>query len=973
MDARRVRGWWQRPLPRWAEVVLLVLVLAVAAGFRLYLVGEAPPGPHYDESAAGLDALDVLAGRHTVFSPRSYGREMLFVYVAAPFIAWLGPTRLALRLPIALVGVLTVLSTYLLARELFLTRDRRRAQWTGLLAASFLALSFWHLALNHLSFRANYLPLTETLCFFFLWRAVRTRRLGAYAASGFFLGLSLHTYTSARFLPLVLVLFFAILLLIREGRRWVLSRWRRWFLLAGVALVVAAPLLLYFVTHPDAFLLRAKGVSILSPQLNQGDVLGLVARSVWGNLGLFGWRGDPNWLYNLPGRPGLDPVQALLFWGGLGLCLARWRRPRYLFLPAWWSVMLLPSILAPDPIPHSLRAIATLPAASIVAALALVEAGSFLARRLRRLRGAVPLALGICVVAYLGWTGYGTWHSYFDLWLPREEVYYAYYGQMADLAGQINRDTDREAVYVFPVNYDRRGEDYREYTLELLHDGPVPFRYIVVDDATVAGDLTDICRGKRRVHLVVWTHGVHVDADPRQVLPFFLERAGRQTKARAFRGYRIVSYELPSSQVTFESPDWVSMDANLGGQLSLRGEAHAPEAASGEPAWVALRWQAASQIGTDYKASLRLLDAEGHLVGQSDLMLLSNEHRATSGWTPGRPATTYHLLPSLPATLPGAYRVELVVYDPETWRPLAVLDEAGAPTGQSLDLGGIEIGRPEQPGAVEPETALAGGDLAPGLSLMGYHLGRDRFSPGETMHLALYWHALDSIPNNYVVELRLVDGTGQVAAGWAETPSYPTSAWRAGDRWRDWHALRLAPDTPSDTYQLVVRLAGAGSGREALLTRIEIEGRPRRFEVPAIEHPQATRLGEAIRFLGFDLGEREVRAGETLRLTLYWQALAETDTSYTVFTHLLGAESRIWGQQDQVPAGGAAPTTGWVPGEVLVDAYEIPVRADAPPGEYALEVGMYELTTAQRLPVYDPAGQPLGDHVLLDVGLTVLP
>ena len=80
----------------------------------------------------------------------------------------------AIRLPIALIGVLTVLATYLLVRELFDEEDRRQAQWTALLAALFLALSFWHMVLNHLSFRANYLPLTEVLCFLFLWRAVRT-------------------------------------------------------------------------------------------------------------------------------------------------------------------------------------------------------------------------------------------------------------------------------------------------------------------------------------------------------------------------------------------------------------------------------------------------------------------------------------------------------------------------------------------------------------------------------------------------------------------------------------------------------------------------------------------------------------------------------------------------------------------------------------------------------------------------------
>jgi hypothetical protein len=53
-----------------------------------------------------------------------------------------------------------------------------------------------------------------------------------------------------------------------------------------------------------------------------------------------------------------------------------------------------------------------------------------------------------------------------------------------------------------------------------------------------------------------------------------------------------------------------------------------------------------------------------------------------------------------------------------------------------------------------------------------------------------------------------------------------------------------------------------------------------------------------------------------------------------------------------------------VPGEIVVDEFEIPVAADAAPGPYVIEVGMYDPLTMQRLPVLDPTGA-LGDRVLL--------
>ena len=138
------------------------------------------------------------------------------------------------------------------------------------------------------------------------------------------------------------------------------------------------------------------------------------------------------------------------------------------------------------------------------------------------------------------------------------------------------------------------------------------------------------------------------------------------------------------------------------------------------------------------------------------------------------------------------------------------------------------------------------------------------------------------------------------------------------------------------------------------------------FSVPEIQHPMEIRLGEAVLLLGYDLAADELAPGESIQLTLYWQALHEMQTSYTVFTHLLDAEDQIWGQMDSIPSSGDAPTTSWVTGEVITDPYEIMVDADATPGPYAIEIGMYEAETGRRLPVYDADREaPEGDRILL--------
>jgi hypothetical protein len=60
---------------------------------------------------------------------------------------------------------------------------------------------------------------------------------------------------------------------------------------------------------------------------------------------------------------------------------------------------------------------------------------------------------------------------------------------------------------------------------------------------------------------------------------------------------------------------------------------------------------------------------------------------------------------------------------------------------------------------------------------------------------------------------------------------------------------------------------------------------------------------------------------------------------------------------DHPPKNGAAPTSTWQTGELLVDPYAIPIRPDAPAGPARLMVGMYDPATGDRLPATGPADE----------------
>jgi hypothetical protein len=135
------------------------------------------------------------------------------------------------------------------------------------------------------------------------------------------------------------------------------------------------------------------------------------------------------------------------------------------------------------------------------------------------------------------------------------------------------------------------------------------------------------------------------------------------------------------------------------------------------------------------------------------------------------------------------------------------------------------------------------------------------------------------------------------------------------------------------------------------LGSVTVEETDRAFEAPSMSHRVGVRLGDRVELLGYDLSADPVVSGETFVLTLYWRALSEMHTDYTVFTHLLAPDGSMTGQRDRQPVDGTYPTSLWVPGEVIRDVYEIPVRADAPEGEHRLEVGLYVSATGTRLSV----------------------
>jgi hypothetical protein len=141
-------------------------------------------------------------------------------------------------------------------------------------------------------------------------------------------------------------------------------------------------------------------------------------------------------------------------------------------------------------------------------------------------------------------------------------------------------------------------------------------------------------------------------------------------------------------------------------------------------------------------------------------------------------------------------------------------------------------------------------------------------------------------------------------------------------------------------------------------------------QVPGAQHPQRANFGGHIELLGYDLPSVEVESGQVLPMTLYWQATTPVPHNYQVFAHLTNPATTLWGQSDKLNPGDF-PSTRWPLDRFVWDDHRLRVLPGTPPGEYRLAVGLYDLGSGQRAPVFAETGQIVGDSVVLDTVVRV--
>lgn len=372
--------------------IILFFIVLVAAILRLWNLGVTPPSPDWDEAALGYNAYSILLtgkdeyGTSFPLSLRSFDdyKPPLYVYLTVPSVAAFGLSLWSTRLPSALMGILAVLSTYFLVRELFKKNDN-----LPLMAAALLAISPWHIQFSRIAFEAN-IGITLNIFGAYLLLKGKTSSF-ALSLSAFLFGLSLYAYHSERIFVPLFVLLIAILF---WKELW--TNKRRVITACIIGILTIVPLVMVF-TNPKT-LMRLQGTSSLSDQtallsdsvqlladdIKAGNKIGMLfdnRRIVWVKTVLDGYLSHFSfkWLFlngDLPRHhaPDMGLLYLIelpfLLWGMSGV----WKKGGKIaiLLFGWMIIAPIPASVTTG-LPHAIRTLVFLPVFQIFTAYGIYE------------------------------------------------------------------------------------------------------------------------------------------------------------------------------------------------------------------------------------------------------------------------------------------------------------------------------------------------------------------------------------------------------------------------------------------------------------------------------------------------------------------------------------------------------------------------------------------------------------------------
>jgi len=678
-----------KPLGPRQERWLMVGILLIAAFFRFHAPDAVPPGPSHDE----LRMMDlgelIVQGQRPIHWKISYSAEPLYMYLLALVMPVWGFTPFGARLVTRFTGLLLIPVMHRLTRRLF-------GRHIALFTSGVVAVTWWPVFFSRVALRGITLPLVFTAAVICLWRGLdlgggasrgagRRPRWGWLVAAGVLMGSTWYTFTAARGLVILLPVLLIYLGLL--GALSLQGLWRAALLTLGVAALVIAPFVYEMQVHPGVPETRLDQLGGIIDRLMVGDLLPF-ARQAVRSLGLFAVTGDPNWRYNLAGRPVLGPALGLLAMLGVLLSIIRWQQARYFVLVTWLLLGLAPSMLTPDA-PSFVRGIGALPAALVFPAIGAAAVWRWiLSRAGRGRRGLVALLFALLLLL----NAMSTFRSLFVTWPAQPEVQDIYQAALTEAFRDLNRSNVEGALWISEPFPDDR---HLLLSKRVLHRETLDPHWFNADRALILPSPD----GPRRYLLPRFV-------EPDQVLfqrwmedaVVIMEGRTPSSGQSAYRVYQVEGgpwVERELSRLTAQSTtslepggaSAVSLPARFGDTITLLGyELVDDRLTVGQQLHLTVYWQVDGPVFQPLASFAHLLDRQNTIVGQYDGFDVPPWQ-----WEPDAVVGQVYRFPVSEGAQPGAHWLEVGLYDAQTQERLPVVDREGGTLGDRLVLEAVTV------------------------------------------------------------------------------------------------------------------------------------------------------------------------------------------------------------------------------------------------------------------------------------------
>ena len=198
--------------------ILAIVVLFFGCFIRLIYIDKYPVGLNQDEASSAYEAWSILnfgIDRNGQSFPVQFiswgsGQNVLYSYLMLPFISIFGLNTLSIRLPMVLIGCISLVVFYYFMKSAFGNKK-------AVLFLFIFTIFPWHLMKSRWGLESNIFPDLILWAIFAMYMGIKRKSNWLVVLSGIIFGLSTYSYgTSYFFVPILLILLYISLFIVKK-------------------------------------------------------------------------------------------------------------------------------------------------------------------------------------------------------------------------------------------------------------------------------------------------------------------------------------------------------------------------------------------------------------------------------------------------------------------------------------------------------------------------------------------------------------------------------------------------------------------------------------------------------------------------------------------------------------------------------------------------------------------------------------